>query len=64
MKNIYEKIDFENIAKRIKKEEEFLKIKENIFKLKEIKEINFENFFDCLSKFYGFMIEGYCERYI
>ena len=59
LKNIYEKIDFENIAKRIKKEEEFLKIKENIFKLREIKEINFENFFDCLSKFYGFMIEGY-----
>ena len=49
LKNIYEKIDFENIAKRIKKEEEFLKIKENFSSSKstgisKIRDISFSDF--------------------
>ena len=59
LKNIFDKIDFENIAKSIIKEEQFSKIKEKVIKLKEIKEINFENFFGCLSKLYSCIIEVY-----
>ena len=57
LKNMFDKIDFENIARSIIKEEQFSKIKEKVMKLKEIKDINFENFFGCISKFYSYIIE-------
>ena len=56
LKQIYEKINFENIAKIIKNEEELNNIKDKLNELKQVKEMNFKNFFDCLAKFYGYLI--------
>ena len=56
LKEIYEKINFEDIAKIIKKDEEFNKIKEKINELKQVNEINFKSFFECLAKFYEIMV--------
>ena len=56
LKKIYEKINFENIAKAVKKEEEVNNIKEKINELKQIKEVNFKSFFDCLLKFYEYIV--------
>ena len=56
LKKIYEKINFENIAKAVKKEEEVNNIKEKINELKQIKEVNFKSFFDCLLKFYAYIV--------
>ena len=56
LKNMYEKINFEDIAKFIKKENELNNIKSKIVELKEVKEINFKSFFDCLIKFWECLV--------
>ena len=56
LKEIYERINFDDIAKIVKKDEEFNKIKEKINELKQVNEINFKSFFECLSKFYEIMV--------
>ena len=56
LKNMYEKINFEDIAKLIKKENELNNIKSKIVELKEVKEINFKSFFDCLIKFWECLV--------
>ena len=58
LKNVYSKMDFEEVLKNMMKENDFNKVKDKINELKGIKEMNFFRFFDCLSKFYDILIEG------
>ena len=56
LKEIYEKMDFEGVAKIVKKDEEFSNIKEKINELKQVKEIDFKSFFESLVKFYEILV--------
>ena len=58
LKNVYSKMDFEEVLKNMVKENDFNKVKEKINELKGIKEMSFFGFFDCLSKFYDILIEA------
>ena len=57
LKNVYSKMDFEEVLKNMVKENDFNKVKEKINELKGINEMSFFGFFDCLSKFYDILIE-------